>query len=130
MGGLAAKGNQVEDITKYLRQEFRTEKIYTHIDTDAKDVWLNLDWGTDEKGNAHPGGPFFQGDKHIVLCMRDRFGKTPLKLPEGYAKSTLPKAEKYGLVAVLGNLSNAKESVAFSRRDFAASRLRVKMNSA
>jgi hypothetical protein len=94
LGCLDAKGNQVEDITEYLRQEFRTEKIYTHIDTDTKDVWLNLDWGTDEKGNAHPGGPFFQGDRHIVLCMRDRFGKTPLKLPEGYAKSTLPDVEK------------------------------------
>jgi len=46
LGGLATRGNQVEDITKYLRQEFRTEKIYTHIDTDTKDVWLNLDWGT------------------------------------------------------------------------------------
>ncbi|MCX6677434.1 MAG: hypothetical protein NTU95_05755 [Methanothrix sp.] len=114
LGGLAARGNQVEDITKYLRQEFRTVKIYTHIDTDTKDVWLNLDWGTDEKGNAHPGGPFFQGDKHIVLCMRDRFGKTPLKLPEGYAKSTLPDVEKFGLIAVLGNLSNPKNSVAFS----------------
>jgi WD40 repeat protein len=114
LGGLDAKGNQVEDITEYLRQEFRTEKIYTHIDTDTKDVWLNLDWGTDEKGNAHPGGPFFQGDKHIVLCMRDRYGKTPLKLPEGYAKSTLPDVEKFGLIAVLGNLSNPKYSVAFS----------------
>jgi len=60
-GGLDAKGNQVEDITKYLRQEFRTEEIYTHIDTDTKDVWLKLDWGTDEKGMLIPTGRSFRG---------------------------------------------------------------------
>jgi Flp pilus assembly protein TadD len=43
---------------------------------------VNLDWGPDEKGNTHPGGPFYQGDKHIVLSIRDTFVKTPLKPPE------------------------------------------------
>jgi len=82
LGQLNATGSQVETIINWLKDEFDTDKIYTHIDTDAKDVWLNLDWGTDEKGNAHPGGPFYQGDKHIVLCIRDTLAKTPLKLPE------------------------------------------------
>ena len=82
LGQLSAQNNQVEDIICWLKEKFNTGKIYTHIDTDTKDVWLNLDWGADEKGNAHPGGPFFQGDKHIVLCIRDKYGKTPLKMPE------------------------------------------------
>jgi len=81
LGRLNVPNSQVEDIIIWLKQEFDTNKIYTHIDTDTKDVWLNLDWGADEKGNTHPGGPFFQGDKHIVLCIRDKFEKTPLKLP-------------------------------------------------
>jgi len=81
LGQLGTKNSQVEDIINWLKQKFNTDKIYTHIDTDTKDVWLNLDWGADEKGNAHPGGPFYQGDKHIVLCIRDKYGKTPLKLP-------------------------------------------------
>jgi len=58
-----------------LKQEFNTSKIYTHIDTDTKGIWLNLDWGVDEKGTAHPGGPFYQGNKHIIVCAREQFGK-------------------------------------------------------
>ncbi|AEB68868.1 transglutaminase-like domain-containing protein [Methanothrix soehngenii] len=75
-------GNQVEAIIDWLREKLDADKIYTHIDTDTKDVWLNLDWGPDEKGSAHPGGPFYQGDKHIVLCVRDKVLKTPLRMPE------------------------------------------------
>ncbi|MCK9564659.1 MAG: hypothetical protein M0Q43_01255 [Methanothrix sp.] len=114
LGNLSGQNNQVGGIIDWLKEKFDTDKIYTHIDTDTKDVWLNLDWGADEKGNTHPGGPFYQGDKHIVLCIRDSYGKTPLKLPEGYVVKTLSTVVKYGLIAVLGNLSNAKYSVAFS----------------
>ncbi|MDD4650764.1 MAG: tetratricopeptide repeat protein [Methanothrix sp.] len=74
--------SEVEKIISWLTHEYETDKIYTHIDTDTKDVWLDLDWGPDEKGNMHPGGPFYQGDKHYIICIRDAFGKTPLKLPE------------------------------------------------
>ena len=75
-------GDQVEAIIDWLKEKLDADKIYTHIDTDTKDVWLNLDWGPDEKGSAHPGGPFYQGDKHIVLCVRDKVLKTPMRLPE------------------------------------------------
>jgi transglutaminase-like putative cysteine protease len=88
IGQINATGSQVEPIIDWLKGKFNTGKIYTHIDTDTKDVWLNLDWGPDEKGNTHPGGPFFQGDKHIVLCIRDRFVKTPLNLPEAFRETT------------------------------------------
>jgi tetratricopeptide (TPR) repeat protein len=79
LGNLNNQNSQVDEIINWLKQKFNTDKIYTHIDTDSKEVWLNLDWGTDEKGTAHPGGPFYQGDKHIVVCARE-FGKTSLKL--------------------------------------------------
>lgn len=82
LGNLNDKNNQVDEIIDWLKQKFDTDKIYTHIDTNTKNVWLNLDWGPDERGNTHPGGPFYQGDKHIVLRIRDSFVKTPLKLPE------------------------------------------------
>lgn len=77
---LNAPNNQVEDIISWLKQKYDTDKIYIHMDED-KDVWLNLDWGTDIEGNAYPGGPYFQGDEHIVLCIRDTYGKIPLKVP-------------------------------------------------
>ncbi|MCX6678026.1 MAG: transglutaminase domain-containing protein [Methanothrix sp.] len=79
LGNLNEPNGQVEGIINWLKQQFNTDKIYTHIDTDTKDVWLNLDWGADEMGNAHPGGPFFSGDKHIVINIRDKYQKTPLK---------------------------------------------------
>jgi len=82
LGNLNKPNNQVEGIIEWLKQEFNTGEIYTHINTTTKDVWLNLDWGPDEKGNTHPGGPFFQGDKHIVLSIRDRYEKTALKRSE------------------------------------------------
>lgn len=82
IGRLSDPNGRVEETIKWLQQEYDTEKIFTHIETDEKDVWLNLDWGNDAKGNAHPGGPFFQGDRHYVLCIRDKYGKTAVKPPE------------------------------------------------
>lgn len=81
VGQLKATNNQVEEVLKWLEQNYDTDKIYTHIDVDIKEVWLNLDWSAD-----HPGGPLYQGDKHYVLCIRDTFGKTPLRVPERHNK--------------------------------------------
>jgi tetratricopeptide (TPR) repeat protein len=99
LGQLDAQNTQVEAIIDWLKEKFDTGKIYTHIDTDTKDVWLNLDWGPDEKGITHPGGPFYPGDKHIVLSIRDKFVKTPLKLPESPKKEIKPGeiAQKEGV---------------------------------
>lgn len=83
LGNVSDQNDRVEEIIDWLRQKYNTDKIYTHIDTDTRDVWLNLDWGPDEKGNVHPGGPFFQGDRHILLSIRDRYQKTPLLLSQG-----------------------------------------------
>lgn len=67
----------MEEMIRWLEKKYNTNEIYTHIDTETKDVWLNLDWG-DLSGNAHPGGPFFKGNKHILLSIRDKYQKTPL----------------------------------------------------
>jgi hypothetical protein len=98
LGQLNATGSQVETIINWLKQTYETDKIYTHIDTDTKDVWLNLDWGPDERGNAHPGGPFFQGDKHIVLCLRDEYEKTPLKAPENSKTVTTKEVNSEAMI--------------------------------
>jgi hypothetical protein len=84
IGQLDSPNSQVNEIMDWLRQKYNSDKIFTHVVTDTKDVWLNLDWGLDEKGNAHPGGPFYKGDKHIVICIRDTYQKTPLKMPESH----------------------------------------------
>jgi tetratricopeptide (TPR) repeat protein len=86
LGQLNATNNQVESVINWLKQNYDTDEIYTHIDTDTKDIWLNLDWGEDERGYAYPGGPFFKGSRHILINIRDEYAKTPLLLPEGFIK--------------------------------------------
>jgi len=91
LGQLNGEGSRVTEVIDWLKTNFNIDKIYTNVDTDTKDVWLNLDWGADEKGNMHPGGPFYHGDKYVVLCIRDDYGKTPLNLPEGMQSSIAPQ---------------------------------------
>ncbi len=93
LGNSSEQGNQVEEIIAWVKQKYITDKIYTHIDTDTKDVWLNLDWGAENRSGIqlyHPGGPFFQGDRHIVIRIRESARKTFLRVPEGY-KNIEPK---------------------------------------
>ena len=92
LGQLNATSNHISDIIDLLKQTFSTDKIYTNVDTETKEVWLNLDWGPDERGNAHPGGPFYQGDKYLVLCIRDRYVKVPLNVPENYDSTSKVKS--------------------------------------
>jgi len=84
LGQLNSQNNQVDYALKWLMQKHNTNKIFTHIETDTSEVWLNLDWGKDEKGNSHPGGPYFPGEMHYVLCIRDLLGKTSINPPEGF----------------------------------------------
>lgn len=87
LGNSSAKDNQIRAIVSWLMDKYDTEKIYSHIDTESGDVWLNLDWGTDEMGNAHPGGPFFQGDVHIIVWIDSNAIKTSPSLPEKHNRA-------------------------------------------
>ncbi len=90
LGQLNSSDSRVNEIIDWLKEEYKTDKVYVHVDTNTKEVWLNLDWGADEKGNAHPGGPFYPGDKHYVLCIREQFKKTPMNAPQGFGQSESP----------------------------------------
>ncbi|MCJ7445016.1 MAG: hypothetical protein MUO26_10910 [Methanotrichaceae archaeon] len=85
LGQLNNQNSQVDDMIEWLEAKFNTDKIFTHIDTDTKDVWLNLDWSAN-----HPGGPFYPADRHYVLWIRDKIGKTPLNVPS--KSNLLPKS--------------------------------------
>lgn len=45
LGRINDPNNQVGEIIDWLKENFNTDKIYTHIDSNTKDVWLNLDGG-------------------------------------------------------------------------------------
>ena len=70
--------HHVEEMINWLKSEYDTEKIYTHIDPNNKDVWLNLDWSAD-----HQGGPFWKAEKHRPLLIRENYNKVPPNLPKG-----------------------------------------------
>lgn len=84
LGRLSAEERSVETIIVWLKQRYNADEIFTHIDSDNKDVWLNLDWGTDFSGDAHPGSGLFRGDQHIIVSIRDDFHKIPLNPPAGF----------------------------------------------
>jgi hypothetical protein len=113
LGRLDAKNSHVIEVINWLKRQFQTDKIYSHVDTDTKDVWLNLDWGADEKGNAHPGGPFYLGDKYMVLCIRDQYGNTPPNVQENANSIASPQQRKSTEGAAL-QFSPATNALAFS----------------
>lgn len=74
LGRDTGQDSDVQGIIEYLKQNLSVDKIYTHVDTDTKDIWLNLDWLAD-----HPGGPFYEADKYAIYGNRNQYDKTPLK---------------------------------------------------
>ncbi|MBN1324195.1 MAG: transglutaminase domain-containing protein [Methanotrichaceae archaeon] len=76
LGTLDAADHTVKEVVDWLREHYATENIFVHINSDNKDVWLNLDWSAD-----NPGGPFYRAEGHVILSIRDQYGKTPLQLP-------------------------------------------------
>jgi len=108
IGQLDSQNSHVEEVLEWLRKNLNIDDIYTHVDTETKEVWLNLDWGADERGYAHPGGPIFQGDRYINLNVRDRYAKTPLNLPE----SPLPPLRSLSQQFSRGHLINNPSSQA------------------
>lgn len=65
--------SKVERIIKWMLIKFKTDKIYAHVDTDTKNIWLNLDWWAD-----HPGGPFFKADEYVIYSDGDENNLAPL----------------------------------------------------
>jgi Flp pilus assembly protein TadD len=110
LGRLDDGGSQVREIIDWLSRKFHTNKIYTHIDTDTREVWLNLDWGSDERGNSHPGGPFYPGDRHLVLCIRDQLSRTPLRVPD----ATVGTSGKDASAAIISSIKAVKPGSAES----------------
>jgi tetratricopeptide (TPR) repeat protein len=113
LGSLSDKNSQVDEIIDWLKQKFHTNKIYTHIDTDTRDVWLNLDWGADDKRNAHPGGPYFRGYRHIAVYDRTT-RKTSLKLPSATEERSEP-GPAYSLNITANEIAGKRKEVCFNK---------------
>jgi len=82
LGREDVQNSETEDIIKYLQDEFDTNTIFANVDTDTKDIWLNLDWWPDQNGSPHPGGPIFTGESDLVIYIRENYPTNPLKFAE------------------------------------------------
>jgi len=79
IGTLGDPDSEVIWIIGWLMQKYSTRKIFGHIDTNTKDVWLNLDWSA-----SHPGGHFYEENRHVLILIRNDALKTRLKAPDDY----------------------------------------------
>jgi len=79
LGQLDANNNHVKNIISWLTKKYRADTIYTHIDLDTGDVWLNLDWSED-----HPGGSFYPSDRYYVFNIQSGIRRT---VPEASKES-------------------------------------------
>ena len=64
LGKLDDEDHKVERILNWIRNEYNTGEVRTHIDMNTGDVWLNLDWSAE-----HPGGPFFEAESHDPISL-------------------------------------------------------------
>lgn len=77
LGNISDQETDLNNILNWIKYYYNINNVYTHIHSvncEEKEVWLNLDWGQDENGNYHPGGPFYKGDEHIILQIREGAG--------------------------------------------------------
>jgi tetratricopeptide (TPR) repeat protein len=70
-----ADEDQVANILNWLKHRYGRDKVFGHINSTTKEVWMNLDWSAD-----YPGGPFYKGDLSLDLRVREELDKTALKL--------------------------------------------------
>jgi PKD repeat protein len=92
----------VDRMLKWLRKTYNVKDVCAHIDSKSDDVWLNMDWwaGPGDIKKHHPGGPFYQADKHIQMYNRedeDKTSLTPIEniLPRALFNYSPPNPEVY-----------------------------------
>jgi hypothetical protein len=77
LGNLRSQPRQINDTIDWFKHKYSTNNILTYNDMETGDVWLNLDWGLDEKGNAHPEGLFARQTKKLLSLLEACLRKLP-----------------------------------------------------
>ncbi len=78
LGQFDSSNNQLEDLIGWLTRKYGSDTIFTHIDINTGDVWLNLDWSEN-----HPGGAFFPSDRYYIYNLQQNVEKTTPMSVEG-----------------------------------------------
>lgn len=91
LGQLGDQNKLMDEVIDWLKTEYNTNYIYLHADKKTKDVWLNLDWGPENKNSIelyHPGGPIYNAKKHFIIRIQNNSDRSIPKLPEMTSPTT------------------------------------------
>lgn len=56
----------VKPIADYIRTRYGVQDVHGYTDDNGQ-IWLNLDWQVGSRGRRYPGGPWFQGNRVLVV---------------------------------------------------------------
>lgn len=79
--GNSNNNTDIEKMEKWIRRQYKVNDVYIHSDPEKGDVWLNMDWWTEEGkegARLHPGGPFFQATSQVPIYIQEETAKSPL----------------------------------------------------
>jgi tetratricopeptide (TPR) repeat protein len=85
LGQLDDQSGRITDLIGWLKQEYNTDNILIHADKKTNAIWLNLDWGPENKSSIelyHPGGPVFPAEKQYVIRIQNNSYRSVPKVPE------------------------------------------------
>lgn len=91
LGQLDNQNNRIADMTSWLKQEYNTNNILLHNDKKTNSIWLNLDWGPENKSSIelyHPGGSIFPAEKQYVIRIQNNSNRSVPKVPEMTSPTT------------------------------------------
>ncbi|MBN1323237.1 MAG: transglutaminase domain-containing protein [Methanotrichaceae archaeon] len=91
LGSLNDPDSHVREKINWLKSKYDSDQIFTHVDPASQEVWLNLDWSAD-----HPGGPFYNANRHVVLMIREEYTTAAPGLPRGF--EALSSGQSYGVI--------------------------------
>ena len=79
--------NNLITIDQWLKQNYKTDELLLRFDENTNEVWLNLDWGQDENGDYHPGGPYTPLQHYLLVDIPKNGPKNAVQPPRNYINS-------------------------------------------
>jgi PKD repeat protein len=79
--GNSNNNTDIDKMKKWIRRQYKVNEVYIHSDPEKGDIWLNMDWWTEdgeEGAILHPGGPFFQATSQVPIYIQEEIAKSPL----------------------------------------------------
>lgn len=87
IGKLDENAYDIITIDQWLKQNYKTDLITLRLDENTYEIWLNLDWGEDENGVVHPGGPYVPLPHYLAINIPENGPKNSVSPPESYINS-------------------------------------------